>query len=206
MTLPTRPEHVRRSALALLASLSLTTASGGTAPAAVTAAAPKSLDQVCALTVCRPPTRVRLDMGPNRYYVVDQPKAPYVYQGVVNVLANETVVSLVHLDGDRIDGLSYVAEPGKIAPVIVSHLESYVDEKGERSMLLTVTNPFDRPIRYTARIQRAGKNTFEDEHTCPVPPHRAGAETWPFYLVQVLLRDFRFVGKDEPVDKGCTDR
>jgi len=200
MTPPTRPELLG-SAFALIALLTPFAPAAHGAP--TPPAAPKSLDEVCRITACRPPTKVRLEVGENRYYTVDQPQAPYVFEGIVNVLADETVVALVKAGGDRIVDLSYVEEPGKVAPVIVTHLESYVDEKGSRGMLLTVTNPFERPIRYTARIQRAGKAVFEDAATCPVPPHRAGAETWPVPLVQVLLKDFRFVAKDETIAKDC---
>lgn len=200
MTPPARPEPIRSTYL-LIALLTLFAPAGRGAP--TPPAEPKSLDEVCRVTACRPPTKVRLEVEKDRYYTVDQPQAPYVYSGIVNVLADETVVALVNVQGDRIVDLSYVAEPGKVAPVIVTHLESYVDEKGSRGTLLTVTNPFERPIRYTARIQRAGKAVFEDAATCPVPPHRAGAETWPVPLVQVLLKDFHFVAKDEATPKDC---
>lgn len=200
MTPPTRPERIR-SAFAVLVALALLAPVIHGAPAA--SAAPKSLDEVCRVATCRPPTKVRLEIEENRYYTVDQPQAPYVYDGIINVLADETVVALVKVEGDRIGDLSYVAEPGKVAPVIVTHLESYAVEKGSHGTLLTVTNPFERPIRYTARIQRAGKAIFEDAVTCPVPPHRAGAETWPVPLIQVLLKDFRFVAKGEAIPKGC---
>jgi hypothetical protein len=197
MTPPTRPELLG-SAFALIVLLAPDAHGAPTSPAV-----PKSLDEVCRITTCRPPTKVRVEVGENRYYTVDQPQAPYVFDGIVNVLADETVVALAKVDGDRIADLSYVQEPGKVSPVIVAHLESFVDEKGSRDMLLTVTNPFERPIRYTARIQRAGKAVFEDAATCPIPPHRAGAETWPVPLIQVLLKDFHFVAKDEAIDKDC---
>jgi hypothetical protein len=52
-------------------------------------APPQTVEQVCKLTVCRPATEIKLNMGQGRYYVIDQPMAPYTYDGVINVIANE---------------------------------------------------------------------------------------------------------------------
>jgi hypothetical protein len=167
------------------------------------AAQPPSVDQVCKLTTCRPATKIKLDMGHDRYYVVDQPAAPYTFDGMINVLAGETVTVSASAKGDKLADLRYVPEPGKEAPVVVARLQQYVDNQGQYSMLLTVTNPFDRPLVYTANIQPAGRNSFLPSSICPISPHRIGAETWSYPLVQVLLKDFRFLVKGEAIGKDC---
>jgi hypothetical protein len=166
-------------------------------------APPQTVEQVCKLTVCRPATEIKLNMGQGRYYVIDQPMAPYTYDGVINVIANETVAINAKTKDDKILDFNYVPDAGKATPVIVTRLQQYVDSKGQNSMLLSVTNPFDRPLVYTATIQPAGKKQFQPTSICPVQAHRVGEETWPYPLVQVLLKDFRFLAKDEAIDKDC---
>jgi hypothetical protein len=85
----------------------------------------------------------------------------------------------------------------------VARLQQTNDGQSKLGMLLTINNPFDRPLAYKAYIQPAGKNEFSATPVCPVPARRISAETWPYPVVQKLLREFRFLGKNEALPLDC---
>ena len=93
--------------------------------------------------------------------------------------------------------------PAKRACSSVARLQQTNDGQSKLGMLLTINNPFDRPLAYKAYIQPAGKNEFSATPVCPVPARRISAETWPYPVVQKLLREFRFLGKNEALPLDC---
>lgn len=58
--------------------------------------------------------------------------------------------------------------------------------------LLTITNPFTKPLVYRAGIDR-GDGRFEVTSTCPVRPGMFTVEHWPARLTRVAVTEFALV-------------
>ena len=89
------------------------------------------------------------------------------------------------------------------ANTIIVKFEQLHDPKLDRHMLLTVTNPFAKPLRYQAGIIRPQNDHSVTTSTCPVGPGQQSFEHWPEPLVRVLLTDLRLVDPGADEARGC---
>jgi hypothetical protein len=141
---------------------------------------------------------VRLDSD----VAVALPKAPIAWNGVVNVLAGETLyVETEEADG-KLAGMKVVEKVVKPERTIVLKFsQEAAKDGGGKFMLLRVSNPFRKALKYTMHIHPAGKDKFYRTSACPIPSGLSSHESWPYPIIQVLLADLRLVetSKDKPV-------
>ena len=156
-------------------------------------------DEVCAEVTCRPATTVRLILqdGQIGKFVVNS--RPYVIDGVVSVIAGETILLEAVPGGGVLADLRFVPAVANPERTVILKFE----QDPEIGMILTVTNPFSRPMKYTAGIHRPGYDEFHRTTSCPVMPGTKTWEHWQEPLIQLLLFDFRFVDANDQQAMVC---
>lgn len=169
-----------------------------TAPQPVAADQPAPAE-VCAEVECRPATTVILALGTGEMVRFHVSTRPYVIDGVVSVIAGETIYVEAVPHGSTLAELRFVPA--------IANPDRTVTLKFEQSlgigMVLTVTNPFSEPLKYSAGIHRPGYDEFHRTSICPVMPGVRTWEHWPEPLVQLLLFDFRFIDANDQEAMVC---
>jgi hypothetical protein len=163
-------------------------------------AAAAEIDRICAQVTCRPATKVKLRLDGGSVLELTFPKAPYYYKGLLNILPGETLFLEAEIVGGEIKNLHPVASVKNKANTIIVKFEQLHDPKLDRHMLLTVTNPFSKTLRYQAEILRAQRD--EDTTVCPVRPGLQTFEHWPEPLARLLMKDLHLV---EPASNEAND-
>jgi hypothetical protein len=176
------------------------------APANATPAPPAAapdIDRICAQVTCRPATTVKIRLDGDRVLELAFPRAPFYYNGILNVLPGETLYLEAETVGGQIKSLHAVTSVKNKANTIIVKFEQLHDPKLDRHMLLTVTNPFSKTLRYQAGILRAQQDRPEGTSVCPVGPGQQSFEHWPEPLARVLIRDVGLVEPGSNEAKGC---
>jgi hypothetical protein len=176
------------------------------APATATPAPPAAapdIERICAQVTCRPATTVQIRLDGDRILELTFPKAPYYYKGILGILPGETLYLEADSVGGQVKNLHPVTSVKNKANTIIVKLEQLHDPKLDRHMLLTVTNPFSKTLRYQAAILGAQQDHPEATSACPVGPGQQNFEHWPEPLVRVLIKDLRLVEPGSSEAKGC---
>lgn len=147
-----------------------------------------SIDEVCVLMACRAPARVRLE-GPGGPVEADFGKSPYVFQGVVSVLAGETLLLEAEVREGELYNLRHVKAVAQPAGTLRVGLRQVA--AGPR-MALSLHNPFDRPMWMRAAVLLANGRVPENREGCRIPPGAQGTQTWTEPVLQAFLVDLRF--------------
>jgi hypothetical protein len=150
------------------------------------------LGEICATLLCRQPGPFRMTKDDGTTFDMRIRKAgPFVHEGRVSVLANETVyVEAEMRDGQLVEltAVPSVRQPEKTLVFALSQ------EPGRPEMMLQVTNPFPQPVKYHAVMMVPDRDGLLQTSTCPViGGGRAAFEMWSHAVFQLLLFDFRLL-------------
>ena len=167
-------------------------------PSPVTANHP-TLEEACADVTCRPPADVRLKSDNGEIIEVSVATRPYVIHGLISIIAGETIHIEAVPQGSTLTDLRYV--PAVENPDRTMTLK--LEQVAEVGMILTVTNPFSKPLKYRAGIHRLGYDKFHQTSICPVPQGLKSYEHWPEPLIQILLVDVRFIDENDQDEMAC---
>lgn len=75
---------------------------------------------------------------------------------------------------------------------------------GGEGMMLSVQQPFDRPLKYHAEVMDFDvPGTFKHSSTCPVAAKGSAYETWPEPITQVVVGDFHFLDPNSKDAETC---
>jgi len=156
----------------------------------VTARAQSSAEQIealCKTVVCREPTTVKLKLNNKEYAQFDFPKSPFVAEGFINVLSGEKFgVELEEKDGN-LENPRYVKE--------ISHPERTISvafSQTDEGMVLTIQNPFAKPIVYECMIQHYKDEGFSKTSVVPVGAKLVSFELWPYPIAQVVISNVHY--------------
>ena len=115
---------------------------------------------------------------------------PVQNKTLVTIFPGETLHLAATVDGDRISELvpvSVVVDASRTIELTLTQMPDKPD------MLLMVTNPFDRLLKYRAAIQIPPQSDLIKTSSCPVLGGKKGIEMWPHPIFQALLSDFQFL-------------
>ena len=147
-------------------------------------------DAVCERVPCRPATTVRLKLNAKEYSEMEFPKAPYVADGFINVLAGEEIL----VEFEDVDGVlskaRYVKTADKPERTISFHLE-----QTDEGTVLRVKNPFAKSITYDCVIQHYSEQRLRKTTIVPVRGGLTSFEMWPYPVAQVVLSNVRYAQK-----------
>jgi len=116
---------------------------------------------------------------------------PIVQNGWVSVFPGETVFVEAEVSGDHLVNLRAVKN--KEHPEKTLTFE-FSQEAGSPSMMLIVTNPFERTLKYHAGMVLPANDNLLKTTTCPViGGGRMAFESWPNAILQLKLFDFRLL-------------
>lgn len=124
--------------------------------------------------------------------------------GNIYILAGQTL----NVEADIVDGkltnmhlVDKVVRPEK---TIIVNLEQASNPTRTLNMLLSVRNPFDKPLKYSAgmMVLDGPDGAVYATDTCPVLSKLLGVENWPMPIFQLILTNFHTL---EPSDKATCD-
>jgi hypothetical protein len=168
----------------------------------VSAQEQENLDAVCKEVLCRNATTIRVRVTGKPQVEVPFPRSIVFGDGKGIILPGETV----YLEAEEKNGvlLNVHAIPTlKVkAKTIVFKFEQM---KGELDghMMLTVTNPFSKTLRYHMGIRRVGNDAMKKTSACSVIPKGQSFEHWPDPLVVLGFKDLHLVEPDSPGANEC---
>jgi hypothetical protein len=149
--------------------------------------ADQSREAVCQRVPCRPVTTVRLKLNKKEFFEMEFPKAPYVAEGFINVLAGEEIL----VEFDDTDGTlsnpRYVKTVAKPERTISFRLE-----QTDNGTVLQVKNPFTKSIMYDCAIQHYSEQRFRKTSIVPVQAGLVSFEMWPYPVAQVVVSKVRY--------------
>jgi hypothetical protein len=147
-------------------------------------------EAVCRRVPCRPVTTVRLKLNDKEYFEMEFPKAPYVADGFINVLAGEELL----VEFDDADGTlsnpHYVKAATKPEKTISFRLE-----QSDKGTILRVKNPFSKSIVYDCLIQHYSEQRLQKTSIVPVKAGLMSFEMWPYPVAQVVISNVHYTGK-----------
>lgn len=180
-------------------------ASGADTPMdAETAARLQEIGQICREVACRPDTEVTLMVDEDRYFQTTVHGSPYIYDGLVSVLAGEEI----HLEGEVgadgvIANLRYVPEIVNPEKTISITLFQAAEGRVHKTMMMKITSGFGGNVRYTAGIMPPGSNDIFRTSTCPLHSGIPSMEMWQDLIMAVHLTDFHIENADDPNAGSC---
>jgi hypothetical protein len=145
---------------------------------------------VCKYTVCQHNLRVTLKKKDGSIYDQTFSVFPGAAQSFgIAIVAGQALHVEVDIDGDTLTNFR-VVDP-------VSHPERTLSVKLEQSddgsMLLTVTNPFKRLLKFNMGIMPLDKPDLFKTSSCPVVAGGSSFESWPEPIFQVVLAKAHFI-------------
>lgn len=149
--------------------------------------ADQAREAVCQRVPCRPVTTVRLKVNNKEFFEMEFPKAPYVAEGFINILAGEEIL----VEFDDADGTlsnpHYVKTSAKPERTISFRLE-----QTDEGTVLRVKNPFTKSIMYDCAIQHYSEQRFRKTSILPVQAGLMSFEMWPYPVAQVVVSKVRY--------------
>jgi hypothetical protein len=147
-------------------------------------------EAVCQRVICRSITTVRLKLNNTEYFEMEFPKAPYVADGFINVLAGEELfVEFDDTDG-TLSNPHYVKIANKPERTISFRLE-----QTDEGTVLRVKNPFAKNVIYDCLIQHYSEQRLRKTSILPVQTGLMGFEMWPYPVAQVVISNVRYAQK-----------
>jgi len=166
-----------------------------TAPAFVQQQAAPPPEQL----VFRPPFDLKLKIDKEHYYQEHFAEIPFVAAGDVYLFAGESFGINVTVVDDKITGVTYQPDSAK-CDVSFRFSQEKLD-KNEMIMMLTTRNGLKHRLLFDALMTVPGKKGVFKTSILPIEPGLSNYESWPDPIVQLVLRNFRFVEKT-PVSAG----
>jgi len=165
-----------------------------------TVRAPK--DEICAQVICREPTTVRLWANDGTVLEGTLPPAPYVLDGVINVLAGETFKVEAADTGAAFLTLRYAESDGDPDRTLTVSLEQFQSETGNE-MIFSIENPLPYAVKFRIAANAPGSPDLVYTRTCPVAPGEWSFEKWPDPIAQLVVFDVQFHNSDSPLATAC---
>jgi hypothetical protein len=150
----------------------------------------KMKQDMCTYTVCQHNLHVTLKKKDGSIYDQTFSLFPGAAQSFgIAIVAGQVLHVEVDIDGDILTDFRVVD--------IVAHPEKTLFVKLEQSpdgsMLLTITNPFKRMLKFSMGIMPLDKPNLLQTSSCPVVGGGSSFESWPEPIFQVILAKAHFV-------------
>ena len=161
-----------------------------------------SKDDICALVPCRAPTTIRLEGPDGSILEGDLPPGPYVLDGVINVLAGESLKVETADTGGRFLTLRYAESDGDPGRTLTVSLEQLISEAGSE-MIFSIENPLPQAVKFRLAANPPGSPELIYTRTCPVAPGDWSFEKWPGPIAQLVVFDVQVLDADSSLSAVC---
>lgn len=180
---------------------------GGVAPAAVLVAGTIDIPpndprlkplmrMLCRKTPCRQGQSVHLKIPNGPDFVDDSAlHTPYgnPQTGAAFIMAGETLSFEADEGANGPTDLHYVDRVVHPERTITFKLEQRADIAGGYGMRLTVSNPFDKALKFAAREIQPGEASDDSLGLCPAFPHGESRKNWSYPLTETAVSGLTFV-------------
>ena len=161
--------------------------------AAQESANPEELRKLCETILCREPGVVRLTLDSGKPFETkfDWPR-PITQNGWISIFPGETIYVEVEAKGDHLTNFRAVKTNDHPEKTLTFTFSQKVGSPS--MMLLVVTNPFGRPVKYHAGMMLPSSDKVLKTSSCPVMGGgKIAFESWPNAIFQLVLSDFQLL-------------
>jgi hypothetical protein len=143
--------------------------------------------------VFRAPFDLKLHVDKEHFYQEHFEKIPYVADNEVYLFAGESFgINVTVVDG-QISGITYQPGPDKSDVQFKFSQEKSGNKAAPFMMMLATQNHLKQRLQFEALMTIPGKQGAFKTSILPVEPGLSGFESWPNPIVQLVLRNFRFI-------------
>lgn len=114
----------------------------------------------------------------------------FVYGQSIKLFMGDKIYVEANLAGNSVQDFKIVRSITDSSKTITIEFK-YENFGGQKSSLLTISNPFDIQLEYKAKIKPMSGNRFAATTTVPVLPKIYSMEMWPNKLDSIILSDFK---------------
>jgi len=122
---------------------------------------------------------------------------PVIYDGSIIIYPGDELFIEAEMGETGPINLKLVEEKLNPEKTFTFKFEQINDYGDGTYMMMGVTNPFDKMLKYQAFMVLPGDGNAHETSSCPVMPGIIGFESWPQPIFQLFLTDLKFV---EPTD------
>ena len=158
-------------------------------PASTGDSADQTQEEMCKHTECQHNVRITLRKKDGSTYDQTFDVLPGSVQPIgLVIVSGQTLYFEADVQGDKLTGFRIVDAVSHPERTLVAKLQ-----QSEAGMLLTVTNPFKRPLKFDMGIMPLERPSLFKTSSCPIVPGGTSFESWPEPIFQVVLGNARFV-------------
>lgn len=161
-----------------------------------------SKDDICEQVACREPTTVRLWTEDGAVLEGVLPPGPYVLDGVINILAGESLKVEAADTGDRFLTLRYAESDGDPERTLTVSLEQTLSEAGNE-MIFSIENPLPHAVKFRLAANPPGSPDLIYTRTCPVAPGDWAFEKWSGPIAQLVVFDVEILESGTSLAAAC---
>lgn len=154
--------------------------------------------EYCKTAMCRKNLTVYLNQAYGKYFEKTfKLLPPAVQDSAINIYAGEIIYIEADVNGDHPVNFKQVLNNSNPENTIIFHLEQarYIDDG--LGMMLTVNNPFSRPLHYKLEMMPLDKERLYKTSSCPVIAGGMVYEHWPHPIFQIVVTGLYFLKEDE---------
>jgi hypothetical protein len=156
--------------------------------------------QIAQETVFRAPFDLKLHIDKNHYYEQHFDKVPYIIDNDVYLFVGENFGVNVTVIDNQITGLTYQPNLNK-CDISFKFTQEKLN-KNEMMMILVTRNGLKRRLQFDALMTIPDKKGIFNTSILPIEPGLSSFESWPHPIVQLVLRNFRFVESSPAVPRN----
>ena len=137
--------------------------------------------------------KLRLFVDDENFYEDDVKAGPYfVKEGVIQVYPGERLyVDAKVGEGGVLTDMHVVTTPKDTAKVIILEFVQHANGRQHEMMMLTVNNPYDDDLHYSAIAYFLKHGQWGETTTIPVGARISAFESWPDVIVTMALSDWK---------------
>ncbi len=164
---------------------------GGHAHAAADVSDVAGKEEMCKHTLCQHDVRVTLKTKDGGTFDKTFDVLPGTVQPFgLAIIAGQSVNLEADVTGDTVSDFRVVDTVTHPSRTFTAQLE----QTAKGTMMLSLSNPFDRPLKFNMAIMPLDGTKLLATSSCPVKAGGHSYEMWPGALFQVVLTKPRFVG------------
>ena len=150
--------------------------------------------EYCETAMCRKNLTVKLKQNDWQYYERTFELLPPAVQGeMINIYAGEKIFIEADFNADQPENFKQVLENKNPEKTIVFDLKQATDTGDGIGMMLTVSNPFSRPLHYKMGMMPLDKEDLYKTSSCPVIAGGSIYEHWPHPIFQIVIARLYFL-------------
>ena len=140
----------------------------------------------------RKPFKLDIAVDTENNYVMNVEATPYfVKDKILQIYPTEEVNIETEIKGDTIHTMKIVSEIMHPEKTIIIKFNQNNEDRKNIITMLSVKNPFDKKLTYSAIIFTPNSNSWKQTSIIPIQPKLMNFETWPHSIISIVLNEWR---------------